>query len=125
MYPRAPLVGLAALVALVRQKGDTHVSFVRSVYGRPMSEREARALMNGGRASSSRPATLVGAPAQAHVSSDVRIMRRQRDGVPFGTMRVLHRGCFPTTTACLCACHGTGDTSGRDCDVRSCVEVDV
>ena len=47
-------------------------SFTRSVYGSPMSEAAARAVMNGGRASSSRSRNLTGiagAPVTAHVST--------------------------------------------------------
>lgn len=49
-------------------------SFVRDTYGNQMSEEAARAVMNGGRASSSRSRNLhgiAGEPVTAHVSSTV------------------------------------------------------
>lgn len=61
-------------------------SFVRSVYGSNMSEEAARAVMNGGRASSSRSRNLTGiagAPVTAHVSTPpVRTV--SRDPLPVG-----------------------------------------
>lgn len=98
----------------------THMASL--VYGSNMGERAARAVMSGGRASASRslaPALAVSAPVTPHADTTSRRWYAVASA-PVGMRRVDNRGAFPTTVACTCNCHGTGDSTGRDCDVPSC-----
>lgn len=93
-------------------------SLVSLVHGRSLSERAARAMLSGGRASSSRSSTPVGAPAMAHTYTPVRSLPT----VAPGLVRVRHIGEWPHLVSCTCTCHGNGDASGASCDVTSCVD---
>ena len=93
------------------------------VYGSNPTERAARAFMSGGRASSSRslaPALAVSAPVAPHATTTSRRWYAVDSAAPVGMRRVDNRGAFPTTVACTCDCHGTGDSTGHGCDVPSC-----
>jgi hypothetical protein len=105
-------------------------SFTTDVYSSPLSERAARALMNGGRAQSPRSAwgfATASAPVTPHVTTTARRFLAV-DASPI----VSHRGSWPSVSigsiriggagGCMCSCHGNGDSSGQSCDVPSCVE---
>ena len=97
-------------------------SLVGLVHGRNLTERQARALMDGARAaypSRFTHARPVAAPAQPVITSHATDLRPSGD-LPTGLVRVTHRGEWPHLTACTCSCHGNGDTSGASCDERSC-----
>lgn len=102
------------------------------VHGSNMSERAARALISGGRASSSRssrPIVTVSEPVTPHADTTVRRFPGRASGM---AILPAHIGSWPSVTVggvrmggaggCLCDCHGTGDTSGYGCDIPSCGE---
>jgi hypothetical protein len=99
-------------------------SFASLVYGSSPSRRSARALMSGGRAESSRShdaPTITSHPVTPSATSTSRALARGACG------DAAHVGSWPTVYVsgitmhgaggCLCSCHGSGDTSGLDCDV--------
>jgi hypothetical protein len=95
-------------------------SLVGLVHGRNLTERQARALMDGARAAYPRSRS-VGQPAQPVSTSRATDLIPSTDPLlPVGLVRATHRGEWPHLTACTCACHGNGDTSGASCDERSC-----
>jgi len=72
----------------------------------------ARSVVRDGGASESRsqkPLVAISHPVTPHAASS-----------PVGFVRVPHVGAWPTTTGCLCDCHG--DPSSP-CDVRSCLDI--
>jgi len=72
----------------------------------------ARSVVRDGgamEARSQRPLIAVSAPVTAHTHNTAT-----------GFVRVPHVGAWPTTTGCLCDCHG--DPSSP-CDVRSCLDI--
>ena len=93
-------------------------SLVGLVHGRNLTERQARALMDGARAAYPRSHS-VAQPARPVLMSHATDLRPSGD-LPTGLVRVTHRGEWPHLTSCTCSCHGNGDTSGASCDERSC-----
>ena len=86
------------------------------VYGANPSQRRVRALINGGRASSSVRSTLVdaptvtGQPARATVTSPVSVFVRPGDGSMTVAPRDPHFvGAHFSITSCSCICHFGGD----------------
>jgi len=81
------------------------LQLTRDTYARPLvaARRSQRAP--------SRSSAMHVAPVTPHTSSTP---------LPYGVTRVPHVGAWPTTTSCVCACHGDPLDA---CDVTSCVDI--